>query len=105
MAFWPTDFSWEFHRKGKMAAKKRSPVWCLAPSRMLSITVMRLRALVSWKVRTMPIRASLYGAVPATWRSLNVQVPSSASSNPVIRLKNVVLPAPLGPMRAVIAPR
>src|SRR6056297_1842930 len=43
--------------------------------------------------------------MPATCRPLNDHLPSSASSKPVIRLKNVVLPAPLGPMSAVIAPR
>ena len=31
--------------------------------------------------------------------------PASGSSKPVIRLKNVVLPAPLGPISAVISPR
>src|SRR3954470_17401581 len=35
----------------------------------------------------------------------NVQRPWSDSSKPVIRLKKVVLPVPLGPMRAVISPR
>src|SRR5262245_2838824 len=37
--------------------------------------------------------------------SLNDQRPVSGRSNPVSRLKNVVLPAPLGPISAVIAPR
>ena len=82
-----------------------SPFCRVAPRRMLSRTVSRNSALVSWKVRTMPSRATLYGGRPETVVPLKVQVPASAVSNPVRRLKNVVLPAPLGPMRAVIAPR
>src|SRR5215471_19050316 len=38
-------------------------------------------------------------------RPSNDQLPESAQSNPVSRLNSVVLPAPLGPMSAVIAPR
>ena len=36
---------------------------------------------------------------------LNVQLPEFGLSKPVNKLKNVVLPAPLGPINAVIAPR
>ena len=60
-------------------------------------------ALVSWKVRTMPSAGDLVGAArPASDLPLNVQSPSSGWSKPVSRLKNVVLPAPLGPISAVI---
>src|SRR6187402_793859 len=72
---------------------------------MFSSTVSRPSALVSWKVRTMPLRATLYAGTPArSWPSKN-QVPVSGLSKPVNRLKKVVLPAPLGPMSAVITPR
>ena len=71
---------------------------------MFSITFMRERALVSWNVRTIPSRATLKAGMPARSRPLNSQEPVSGLSNPVSRLKNVVLPAPLGPIRAVIAP-
>ena len=53
-------FSWPLQMKGKMAAPIRSPFCPVAPRRMLSSTVRRDRLLVSWKVRTMPLRASLY---------------------------------------------
>src|SRR5215204_13785 len=43
--------------------------------------------------------------MPARDAPLNVQVPWSGRSKPVIRLKKVVLPAPFGPMSAVIEPR
>src|SRR3954449_6309642 len=41
---------------------------------------------------------------PSGWPS-KVQLPASGLSKPVRRLKKVVLPAPFGPMRAVIRPR
>ena len=73
---------------------------------MFSITVRRASALVSWNVRTMPSRATLYGrdARRSSCRRTS-SGPWSGLSKPVSRLKNVVLPAPLGPISAVIAPR
>ena len=44
-------------------------------------------------------------ARPCSDRPPNDQSPSSGWSKPVSRLKKVVLPAPLGPISAVIAPR
>ena len=92
-----------------MALTRLSPVWSLAPSIMLSITVIRLRALVSWKVRTMPALATLGAEVLSSLAPSKDQcAPLPADdglSKPVIRLKNVVLPAPLGPISAVIRPR
>src|SRR3954465_5872853 len=76
---------------------------------MLSITVMALSALVSWKVRTMPACATLEADVLSMVRPSKAQcapLPAVVGlSNPVIRLKNVVLPAPFGPISAVIRPR
>ena len=45
------------------------------------------------------------GAMPVTSRSLKRTLPASALRCPVMRLKSVVLPAPLGPMMALIEPR
>ena len=70
---------------------------------MFSITDRRARALVSWNVRTMPRRAILWAATPLMSAPSNVQSPCRALSKPVSRLKNVVLPAPFGPISAVIA--
>src|SRR4051812_9648622 len=72
---------------------------------MFSITDSSASDFVSWKVRTMPMRATLYDGVPATSRPSSCQVPSSGLSKPVRRLNSVVLPAPFGPISAVIAPR
>src|SRR3954453_43941 len=76
---------------------------------MLSITVIRLSALVSWKVRTIPDLATREAEVRSRLEPSKVQcAPCPAEvgrSKPVIRLKNVVLPAPFGPIRAVMMPR
>ena len=85
-----------------------SPAWFWAPSIMLSITVIRLSALVSWKVRTMPDLATLDAEVRSRVAPSKLQCaawPDDGRSKPVIRLKNVVLPAPLGPISAVMIPR
>src|SRR3954452_4861627 len=88
---------------------RTSPDWFWAPSIMLSITVIRLSALVSWKVRTMPDLATLEAEVRSSVAPSKLQCapwPADVGrSNPVIRLKNVVLPAPFGPISAVMMPR
>src|SRR5262245_15015985 len=61
--------------------------------------------LVRWKERPMPRRQRSCGAMPVTSRSLKRTLPASGCRWPVIRLKSVVLPAPLGPMMALIEPR
>ena len=48
------------------------------------------------------MRETLNAGTPARLLPLKVQLPVFGLSNPVSRLKNVVLPAPFGPMRAVI---
>src|SRR6056297_3524769 len=72
---------------------------------MFSITVMRERALVSWNVRTMPLRATRWAGTPARSSPAKVHLPRSGVSKPVSRLNSVVLPAPLGPINPVISPR
>src|SRR6056300_414627 len=71
---------------------------------MFSITVKRLSAFVSWKVRTCPIWATLNDGTPDSEVPIKDQVPVSGVSKPVSRLNSVVLPAPFGPIRAVITP-
>src|SRR5262245_61810726 len=97
--------SWGRHRLGISERKKFSPRWPCAPRRMFSRTVSLVSALVSWNVRTMPARATWWAGTPDIDLPLNIHEPASAVSKPVSWLKNVVLPAPLGPMRAVIEPR
>src|SRR5215475_3789571 len=93
------------HSGRAMEAKNRSPVCCLAASFRFSSTVSSVSDFVSWKVRTIPARATRYAGIPASGWPSNRQLPPSGFSNPVSRLNSVVLPAPLGPMSAVIAPR
>src|SRR5215470_6891495 len=72
---------------------------------MFSYTVSRGKMLVRWNDRPMPSRQRSWGAMPVTSRSLNTTRPPSGCRCPVIRLKSVVLPAPLGPIMALIEPR
>src|SRR5690625_3813216 len=72
---------------------------------MFSSAVRRISAFVSWKVRTSPCRAMRYAGCRVRETPSKDQLPSSGTSKPDTRLKNVVLPAPLGPINAVIVPR
>src|SRR5690349_10849244 len=60
---------------------------------------------VRWKERPMPRRQISWGGSPVTSRPSRTTAPLSGRRWPVTRLKNVVLPAPLGPMIAAIWPR
>src|SRR4051794_2894029 len=72
---------------------------------MFCSTVSRDSALVSWKVRTTPRRATWWGLSLPRSRPSKDQVPVLGWSNPVSRLNSVVLPAPFGPISPVIPPR
>src|SRR5262245_33529021 len=70
-----------------------------------SKTVRRGKMFVRWNERPMPSRQRSCGAMPVTSRPLSFTWPRSGRRWPVIRLKSVVLPAPLGPMMAPMLPR
>src|SRR4029079_6183477 len=97
--------SWPRQRNFNGPAQNFSPSCPVEPRRMFSSTLSLESTLVSWKVRTMPIRATLNHPTPLSDVPLNDQSPWSGWSKPVSRLKNVVLPAPFGPISAVITPR
>src|SRR5918992_5350329 len=59
---------------------------------------------VSWNVRPMPARAIRWGCQPVMSRASNAIDPALGPIRPVIRLKTVVFPAPLGPISPVIDP-
>src|SRR5947207_5562448 len=71
---------------------------------MFSNTVSLGKMLTRWKERPRPRRQMSWGARPVTSRPSKMTAPASGLRWPVIRLKNVVLPAPLGPMIAAISP-
>ena len=102
-------FSCARHRGLRRLLNSFSPVCPVAPSFMFSSTDRRDSDFVSWNVRTIPSRATLYEGTPASERSpplrRKVHCPTSLRSKPVNRLNSVVLPAPFGPIRAVMAPR
>ena len=52
-----------------------------------------------WKVRAMPRRVTSKGSRPSMRSPLKATEPEVRGMMPVMRLKAVVLPAPLGPMR------
>src|SRR5262245_41640287 len=52
----------------------------------------------------MPMRQRSWGAMPVTSLPLKTTCPASGRRCPVIRLNSVVLPAPFGPMMALIEP-
>ena len=58
-----------------------------------------------WNVRAMPRSVRREGRASATRSPSKVMRPVSAASTPVTRLKNVVLPAPFGPISAWMWPR
>src|SRR5215831_4401890 len=58
-----------------------------------------------WNVRAMPSQATLCGLKPVMLAPSNSTVPSLGGIRPVMPLKSVVLPAPLGPISANISPR
>src|SRR5213594_3074412 len=58
--------------------------------------------LVRWNERPTPMRQRSCGGTPVTSRPLSTTRPVSQRRWPVIRLNSVVLPAPLGPMIALM---
>jgi len=72
--------------------------------RMLSATESSGKTSVTWKARAIPraTRRSGESAVPS--RPSNRIAPVVGANRPLARLKNVVLPAPFGPMIAFNSP-
>ncbi len=74
------------------------------PTIRLSSTEALSNRVVDWKVRAMPRRATSSVRSVVMSRPSKVIVPSLGLCTPLMRLKKVVLPAPLGPMMALILP-
>ena len=58
-----------------------------------------------WNERTSPMRAIAAGPTPVMSRPLKKICPAVGARKLVNRLKQVVLPAPFGPIRAWMSPR
>src|SRR4051812_3477102 len=71
---------------------------------MLSRTVSEVNSSSRWNVRATPRRARLNGASAVMSSPSSNTTPDEGCSNPVTQLNNVVLPAPFGPIKPVIAP-
>ena len=83
---------------------RRSPAATSTAIRRFSRTVSSGKISVIWNVRAMPIATRFSGEVRVTSWPWNKMRPEVGGKNPLIRLKNVVLPAPLGPMMARSSP-
>src|SRR6266852_5481248 len=68
-------------------------------------TVYSRNSVVAWNVRAIPRRQISDGRSPDVRSPLKKTSPAVSGITPVIRLKTVLLPAPLGPIRPWIAPR
>ena len=69
-----------------------------------STTLMDVKVAVIWNVRATPARESALGFPPVMSRPSRRTQPAFTDVWPLIMLKVVVLPAPLGPISATISP-
>ena len=80
------------------------PSGCCSAMRTFSIRERCGNVAEIWKLRTSPRRATSAGAIAVMSRPLKRMPPAVGCRNLVIRLKQVVLPAPFGPMSAWMVP-
>src|SRR5918993_4402495 len=69
-----------------------------------SSAVISLKTVVSWNVRTTPLRATACGLRPLISSPLKSTRPAVGWRNEAISLNSVLLPAPFGPMTERISP-
>src|SRR5262245_34580198 len=93
-------------RKGTPSSGDKRPprVRQWSPSWTFSSTVIEPKSRMFWKVRQMPSAVRRYDASSPISRPAKRMCPASGPRAPVTRLKNVVLPAPFGPMIAWTPP-
>ena len=75
-----------------------------APTMTFSTTDSSGKGWTSWKVRASPRRQIACGGSPVISCPSSLTLPPSGRTKPVTAANNVVLPAPLGPMRPRISP-
>ena len=94
-------------RSSSCACCRAAPTSCRcssAPMVTLSSTVSAGNGRTIWKVRAMPRRQTASADNPSIGFPAKVIAPPSGAIVPAIMLNSVVLPAPLGPITAKIAP-
>ena len=84
-------------------------MWTCRPSMMFSSTVMCRNSSMFWNVRAMPRRAIVPGLVRTRLRSPRFPLwktisPTWGRYRPLMQLRRLVFPAPLGPMMAWMSP-
>src|SRR5918997_2817336 len=73
------------------------------PESTLSTALIVPKSLMFWNVRPIPIWARWWGFRRVTFLSLKTKAPEVGSKRPLTMLKNVVFPAPFGPIRLTMA--
>src|ERR1700730_14997284 len=74
------------------------------PTITFSTALRSLKSRMFWNVLATPSPAMRCAGRPVSWSVSSQAVPDWKGTYPVMTLTNVVLPAPLGPMRPWIAP-
>ena len=93
-------------RRAARPQKSNSRRWCDSSTIWIfSSTVMEPKVAVIWKVRPTPSRQTWRGDFPRRLVPFSLTSPASGAIWPFSMLKQVVLPAPLGPTSASNSPR
>ena len=81
-----------------------SPDWLDGTIIRFSSTVRLVNSWAIWKVLKIPLENNSYDGSPVILLLLNITFPSFGFSDPAIKLNNVLLPDPFGPIIPVIVP-
>src|SRR5207244_1591579 len=101
----PPSLSSRLDRRVRSTASRTPARWQASrPTITFSSAVMALNRRMFWKVRAIPARVTWYALRPARDLPSRRMSPAVGACTPVTRLKNVVLPAPFGPIRPWISP-
>src|SRR5438046_1376719 len=93
------------HAAGLRSNSTPSRLACAnSASSTFSRTVIDANVAATWNVRLTPLCAICLGGRPSIRLPSSRTTPASGTSCPLIRLKHVVLPAPLGPISAINSP-
>ena len=90
--------------RNERSATSAVPSFARSGTATFSSAVSCGKMFVTWNVRAMPARTRALVGIRVTSAPSNSTLPASGSSFPLTRLMSVVLPAPFGPITAVMPP-
>ena len=93
---------WRFVRK--KLDNTPEPVRQCMPVNTVSNAVILPKRRIFWNVLAIPISTVRCGLIPTTFIPSKTILPVLTGNTPVIKLNNVVLPAPFGPMTPKTSP-